>query len=190
MRVYIYDLEFGGRKWSDLVRPWSFESWNPEDDSTIRGDVLICHSRFVGDEVSVAALKAAARGVVVILVSGGALTGRVESGIYRRRAGVDKPRDDSFNAAFGRFARHLEKHGEARWDLLEPLVAPESLLAYYLCVLAGMEELAAHSTDGKTLREAARVDCDQLLTSLADAGLPPVGCELSPENIQRILRVI
>jgi hypothetical protein len=53
-----------------------------------------------------------------------------------------------------------------------------------------MEELATQPTDGQTLRDAARADCDQLLTSLADAGLPPVGCELNLENIQRILRVI
>jgi len=92
MRVFVYDLEYPGRDWDSLLNPYAPMAWNPTADTTVPGDLLICHWRFVS-AITDAAVKAAARGVAVLFVSGGRLSGRVENGVYHRRAIVDNPTD-------------------------------------------------------------------------------------------------
>jgi hypothetical protein len=137
MRVFVYDLEPGGRLWHELLSPHEPVAWDPRADESKRGDLIVCHDTTATRGV-VAAKKAAARRVAVLFVSAGPLSGALDSGIYYRGAPVEKPTDAAFNAAFRRFASHLQQTGEARWDLIEPLKVPEHLLAYYLFDLADM----------------------------------------------------
>jgi hypothetical protein len=195
MNVYIDDQDprdpaFPRRDWAKLLAPIAPMEWDPQKDAAIAGDVLICHATDIDDEDKDAAALAAARGVVVLFISGAHLSGKLDRGIYHRYASVDKPLDPVFAASFQRFVQYLKANGRPRWDLIEPLVAPESLLAYYLCLLADMEELVSRPIGAQALRDAARAQCDELLKKLADASLPPVGCELTRDNIHRILSVV
>jgi hypothetical protein len=196
MTVYIYDRDPPGREaqprreWAELVAPLEPREWDPDHDVAERGDVVICHWTYVGEKVRAAAQVAAARGVAVMFISGGQLSGKLDRGAYHRQAFVDKPADPAFTAAFRRFVKYLKANNGPRWDLIEPIAAPEHLLAYYLCLIADMKELVGRPIDGGKLLDLARAECDHLLMILNDPSLPRVGCELTRDNVKRILSAI
>ena len=159
MRVFVYDLEHGGREWSQLVAPWQFSWWDPKQDTTERGDVIICHRTTLRPGTVTRAQSAASKGVAVMFVSGNPLSGTLEGEIYYRRTPVDKPTDVAFNIAFRRFAKDLEQSRHAHWALIEPLRVPEHLLAYYLFDLAEMVDALRATPSGRALCDAAREEC-------------------------------
>ena len=167
MNVYWFDME-ATRDWRALLAGYPIKAWNVLDAPTLaRGDVLVCHQTYLKDHALDLARRAADRGVAVLAVSGVSLDGAIRGGVYYRAAPVDRPIDRHFNEAFCRFARALEAAGVPDWRLIEPVDAPECLLACYLLVAAGLDPASVIASDGHPLLEAARQEYRLLLRQLA-----------------------